>query len=519
MGPTTMGPTTMGPTTTGTPMMMVRMATSVQTTTAPVATTAEQMQPVDRDDTKRRTYSPSARVRILGWVLLLLLLAGTAALLLQRRVLLERLDDEVSSSLIQEADELRVLAEGQDPATGKPFAGDVTAIFDTFLRRNIPLPHEAFLTIVDGRPYKGTPAPYRFGEDPDLTRRWARLTNAEQGEVDTPAGFMRYLAVPLIADSDARGVFVVTYFLESQRHEIERTTQVGAAVYGSVLVLALGLAWIIAGRVLAPVRVVTSTARELTETDLSRRIPVPDTHDEIAELARTFNTMLDGLDRSFRDQRDFLNDAGHELRTPITVIRGHLELEGDDPDERRETRAIVLDELTRMARIVDDMLLLARSEHSEFLHLEPVDLDVLTADLLSKARAVADRDWRLAATGHGVLVVDRHRITQAVLNLVDNAIRHTTPGSTIELGSSMGSTEAQLWVRDDGPGVPPEQHEQIFGRFAHSTDGQRKAGSAGLGLAIVKAIVEAHRGRVKIDSRPGAGSTFTITVPTDSGDG
>src|SRR5690606_16881007 len=109
-------------------------------------------------------------------------------------------------------------------------------------------------------------------------------------------------------------------------------------------------AWVAAGRVLAPVRVITDTARELSESDLRRRIPVPDSDDEIARLARTFNAMLDRLAAAFANQRQFLDDAGHELRTPITIIRGHLELETDDPDERRATRAVILDELDRMAR-------------------------------------------------------------------------------------------------------------------------------------------------------------------------
>jgi signal transduction histidine kinase len=487
-----------------------------RTTTAPAMTEPGMAEPGTGDARRGLWRLVSARLRILGWVLLLLALAGTAALLLQRRVLIEGLDDEIERGLVQEAEEVRVLAGGRNPQTGQPFGGDAAAVFDTFLRRNIPGEGETLLTFVDGRPYKATAGPYRLDQDPGLVRRWAGLTDSDLGEVSTPAGVVRYLAVPLADEQGTRGVFVVANFVRQERDEIDRTTQVGAVVYGSVLLMAVALAWFVAGRVLAPVRAVTETAKQATETDLSRRIPVPAADDEIAELARTFNSMLGRLERAFQDQRDFLNDAGHELRTPITIIRGHVELQGDDPSERRETRAIVLDELDRMARIVDDLLVLARAEEPDFLRRETVDLDVLTGELLAKAGALADRDWRLAATGHGALVADRQRLTQAVMNLLDNAARHSGPGSPIELGSALVGGEARLWVRDNGPGVAPEDHERIFGRFARARHGHGQAGAAGLGLAIVRAVAEAHGGRVDLESRPGAGATFTITIPSSA---
>jgi HAMP domain-containing protein len=270
----------------------------------------------------------SARVRILGWLVLMLGFAGTAEVLLQRRVLLDRLDDEVEEALRQEAEEVRVLAGGRDPETGDLFAGDVAAIFDTFLRRNIPSEDEAYVTLVGGRPYEATPAPYRLDRDRELVRRWASLRAADRGEVSTAAGPVRYLAVPLTDDASTAGVFVVANFLAEERDEIDDGTRAGALVNGSILVVGIALAWVIAGRVLAPVRAVADTARHLTDTDLSRRIAVPDSRDEVSELARTFNSMLDRLEQAFANQRAFLNDAGHELRTPITIIRGHVELEG-----------------------------------------------------------------------------------------------------------------------------------------------------------------------------------------------
>ena len=166
----------------------------------------------------------------------------------------------------------------------------------------------------------------------------------------------------------------------------------------SVLLIASALAWVVAGRLLAPLRALDETARSISETDLTRRIPVSG-NDEIAELARTFNAMVDRLEGAFASQRAFVSDASHELRTPITIVRGHLELLGDDPDERRETIALVTDELDRMSRFVDDLLLLAKAERNDFLRVDEVELGALTDELLDKAAGLGPRTWALEARG------------------------------------------------------------------------------------------------------------------------
>jgi signal transduction histidine kinase len=290
--------------------------------------------------------------------------------------------------------------------------------------------------------------------------------------------------------------------------------QTAAGVSLAVLLIASALAWVIAGRVLAPLRTLRTTAQAITETDLTRRIDVHG-DDEIAELGRTFNAMLDRLEAAFASQRAFVSDAGHELRTPITIVRGHLELLGDDPLEREETIALVTDELDRMGRFVEDLLLLAKAEQGDFLHVAPLDLDVLTDELYNKAKALADRDWRLAGSGTGRLTADRQRLTQAVMQLAQNAAQHTRDGDRIALGSAISNGVAKLWVADSGPGIPTDEREQIFERFHRGGDGRRRSDGAGLGLSIVRAIAEAHGGHVELDSREGAGSTFTLIVPTE----
>lgn len=223
--------------------------------------------------------------------------------------------------------------------------------------------------------------------------------------------------------------------------------------------------------------------------------------------------MLDRLESAFEAQRRFLDDAGHELRTPITIVRGHLELMGDDPAERRETVALVTDELDRMARLVDDLLTLAHAERLDFLDRQPVELGDLTDELAAKAPALGERGWVVDARAEGAMVADRQRLTQAVMQLAENAVRHTSPGDEIGLGTALAGDEARLWVRDTGPGVPAGQEGRVFERFARGPDTPRGE-SSGLGLSIVRAIAESHGGRVELDSAQGAGATFTIVVPT-----
>ncbi len=465
----------------------------------------------------RQTFG-SARGRILASYLILLAFSTVASVAIIRQILLIRLDDRVEATLTQETDEFRRLVGGRNPRTGRPFGGDVQAIFDTYLERNVPGEGEALLTLLDGEPYRASRSrrgdPRLLEDRRDLVAGWARLTEPRRGETDTPAGPARYLAVPIIGRGTSRGVFVVANFIAGERDEVNEAVRVAGAVAGAVLLLASLAAFLAAGRVLAPLRELDDTARSITESDLTRRIKV-EGDDEIAELGSTFNAMLDRLEAAFSSQRSFVNDASHELRTPITIIRGHLELLGDDPGERRETIALVIDELDRMSRFVDDLLLLAKAGQPDFLRREPVELRTLTDELLAKASALADRDWSLDARASGVVLADRQRLTQAMMNLAQNAVQHTEDGDPIRLGSAREGGEARLWVADSGPGIPPQERERVFERFARG-GGHRRSEGAGLGLAIVRAIAEAHDGRVELHSRPGLGATFTIVVPMGS---
>ena len=480
------------------------MTTVAATTTAATTTMAE-----------RVGFRPSVRLRILGGMIGLTALAVVGSLLLSRRLLLQQLDAQVNDHLEQEVVEMRSLATGRDPATGAPFGADVQAMFDTFLNRNVPGDGEAYYTFVDGQFFRASTAPVRLGEASHAGDRWAALTDSAQGELDSDAGEVRWLALPLQnAEGETLGVFVVANFLRGEREEITGVIATSSAVAATILAVAVVIGWVEAGRILRPIREVTLTARAISDTDLARRIDV-EGDDEIAELASTFNAMLDRLEESFATQQAFVDDAGHELRTPITIVRGHLELLGDDPEERRETVALVTDELDRMSRIVDDLLLLAKLQQPGLLRTDAVAVEPFTTELFAKAKTFGERHWALEQTAAITVVADRQRLTQAVLNLARNAVEHAGPDAAITLGSTASNGEVRFWVADTGPGVPVVDRSVIFERFARGGDRRRRSEGAGLGLSIVRAVAEAHAGSIELESRPGHGARFTLTIPTD----
>jgi len=457
------------------------------------------------------------RSRLLVGYVVLMTVAVTVSVILARQALLADLDARIDRELVQERKELNsFVRQGIDPQTGERFEGNVRRIFETFLARNITSRNEAIITFVDGEPHARSPqvVPYRLDTDPKLVAKWADIQRPRRGRVDTPEGAVDYLGVPLQEpNGSVRGVFVVAHFRDRELASIDTGVRAAAGVGLAALVIGSLLAWTLASRVLRPIKLTTDTARNITESDLTRRIPVAGS-DEASLLARTFNEMLDRLEDAFRTQRKFVDDAGHELRTPITVIRGHLELLDEDPEERRKTIALVMDELERMNRFVNDLLLLARAEQPDFLELTTLDVASLTQEVHQKASALGKRDWQIEESGRGLIVADRQRLTQALMQLAENAVQHTTDGEIIAIGSAVNTGSARFWVRDSGPGIKPEDQERVFERFSRG-GGARPSEGAGLGLAIVQAIAQAHHGRVDLRSRPGTGSTFTVIVPTD----
>jgi len=489
---------------------MTTTAAAAATTTGP--TTTEPAPPTDT----ARPHRPgvSVRVRITATVALLVALALAGAGAIIYAIESARLDSEAADQADQEISEfLQLQGQGTDPETGQPFAS-TERLLEVFLERNVPSDDELFVGWVGDRAkFQSASRHTGLTRDPELLRLVREnLASGRPVRTDSAAGELLVTMQPVEGSRTTGGLVVVT-FLDDAQGELDSLLR----TYTIVSLLSLGAITAIAawqsGRLLAPLRTLNDTAREISATDLSRRLPESG-NDDITALTRTFNAMLDRLEAAFTGQRQFLDDAGHELRTPLTVLAGHVELlDADDPDEVRSTRALLADEVDRMSRLVGDLILLAKAGRPDFITPHPVDLDELTSSVLAKARALGDRAWEADGVGTATLRADQQRLTQALLQLAENAVKHTRPGDLVAIGSSYDGTAARLWVRDTGPGVDPADREHIFERFGRAATTGRDEGF-GLGLSIVRAIAEAHGGTVRVtDASPGA--RFEIILPTD----
>ena len=451
------------------------------------------------------------RLRITAAVVVLAGLALAVAGVVVYAIELEEIGEEVDQQIAQELDELALLAE-ENPETINP-----RDLLNTFLGTNVPSQSELMLGWWNGQPQKvGAGSTHRELADPpdpalvqtvnDL------LPTGGSTEIGTEFGPATVVVKPVQSETGpSEAAFVLVHFQDAERAQLSDMTPTYALVAAAALLaLALG-AWSLSGRLLRPVRELRAAAQEISDSDLTRRIPATG-NDDLTDLTLTFNAMLDRLEDAFAGQREFLNDAGHELRTPLTIIRGHLELvDPDDPTEVASTRALVLDEIDRMSRLIDELILLARSRRPDFVRPAALDIGELTDELADKVRGLGDRTWAVDERATGDVVLDAQRITQAVLQLAKNAVSHTSEPDTIAIGSRVDAGAAHLWVRDTGQGIAADDQQHIFDRFYRGRD--NASDGSGLGLSIVRAITEAHGGWVTVDSVSGHGATFTLTLP------
>ncbi|QYJ05484.1 HAMP domain-containing histidine kinase [Nocardioides panacisoli] len=467
-----------------------------------------------RTTTDARAAQPllTVRARIAATVAVLVAVALGGAGLIVHLLESQRVEASVQREVEQELDEFqRLQAEGIDPETGEPFVVDT--LLERFLQRNVPDDDELLVGWVDDAPLYWFPADGRaLITTPEFLDAAAPLVrDGGSTRLDTPDGEVRITAQP-VRQGERSGALLVVAYLEEDRAELADTMRTYAIVAALALLVVTGAAAWQSGRLLQPLRALRATADEISGSDLTRRIPETG-NDDITALTRTVNTMLDRLESAFADQRRFLDDAGHELRTPLTVLRGHLELlDTGTPAEVAETRDLLLDEVDRMSRLVADLILLAKSSRPDFLDLAEVRPDELVTTVLAKARALGDRAWTLDVPGPAdPLVLDEQRLTQALLALADNAVKHTRAGDEIGFGADLDAGGVRFWVRDTGPGIAPADRERIFERFgrAHVPDGDE---GFGLGLSIVAAIAASHGGSAAVVPDD-VGARFVITVP------
>lgn len=286
-------------------------------------------------------------------------------------------------------------------------------------------------------------------------------------------------------------------------------------VAGSLTLLAaLGAGYLVAARTADPLRRMARTARAIDAGDLSHRIGATGPSDEIRVLSDAFDHMLDRLDGAFARQREFVSDASHELRTPLTVIGGQLQVLARSaevtPDDVRHVDAVVSREVARMERLVNDLLLLARTEEGAPVHTQAVDVGSFLREQLAAVEPTANRRFELGHVARGQIQADPDALSQAFRNLTRNAVEHTAEGGLVRLSAEANGRSIRFSVEDDGPGIPATERSRIFDRFHGTRTATKRSG--GLGLAIARAIVIAHAGRIWADEATIGGARVSFEL-------
>ena len=291
----------------------------------------------------------------------------------------------------------------------------------------------------------------------------------------------------------------------------------------AALIVLSFVGWFLAGRALSPVTRITNAARKINAENLSQRLPIEDTRDELSRLGETFNSMLSRLEDSFHKIKQFSADASHELRTPLTILRGETEVAlrwAKTPEEFRHMLASNMEEIDRMSRIIENLLALAKSDAGEMsLEIKEFSLSDLVQELYLQSKTLGEAkeiavSLQLTVAREIYLCGDALRLRQVFLNLISNAIKYTPAGGAINLALALKGNDAVVTIADTGIGIPADHLPHIFDRFYRIDKARnREDGGIGLGLSIVKSIIDAHSGRITVTSIPEVGSTFTVSLP------
>lgn len=325
------------------------------------------------------------------------------------------------------------------------------------------------------------------------------------------------IGAPILVGSKSVGTFIATSDLSAFAKERSREIRLSIAEGLIALLAGVVSTFVLLRRLLRKVGRITSAADEIGSGTLDQRLGDQRSNDEVGELARTFDAMLDRVQTAMVAQRRLLSDVSHQLRTPLTAARGHLEVLGrgsvDDPQEVRETLDVVIDQLDHTRAVVERLLMLGRAMEPDFLDTRPVEVGALLGETHDAVRVLAERRFLLSPGPEMTIVVDVEKLRGALMNLVDNAVRATQPGDAIALVSELGPVEhtLRLSVDDSGPGIPEDQRAAVLQRF--SRPGARDRDGSGLGLAIAKAVAEGHGGSIEIGRSSLGGARVTIVLP------
>lgn len=470
------------------------------------------------------TVGISSRWRIVGWILFTTALALLAVTVTTRSVLLTQVAERSNASVVQEADEFRTFAaEGVDPATARPFES-VDALLERYLARQTPESGEALIGVAGADAAQDS---VRFldnggggvGRDlaQDPVRLQSRLDSEEpSGVTDTPGGEMRWGRTTVHA-GDQQGTLVIAQFTDRDREDVEAETLIliGVAVGG--LALTAGIAWLVAGRILKPLRDIREAAESISASDLSSRVQVTG-HDETAHLAHAVNGMLERMQQAQDAQQAFTLQARRHLSVPRDQIaRAVTALASEDADAatRRSASQQAHDGLEQMRRTMDALSILARQHSPDFVKRREVSVsEILARAYSASAKAHPQVRWNLADTTEARVWADPHRVVQALNQLTENAATHASADHAVRIGAEErqqdGRPVVSLWVADRGRTLDREAAEQVFRSFQPEDEG---VVGMGFGLAVVRAVADAHGGAAWVETDPELGNRFGLDLP------
>jgi two-component system, OmpR family, sensor kinase len=456
-----------------------------------------------------RRATSSIRVRALAWYLMIVATILAAGLWTIQQLLLARLTESIDSELTHEIDEITIVADSANIGPGSsPEA--IAALLDTQVSRSLPDDGEVLVGLIGGEVVAAVPKPTGDAVVDSLRHdTWGPRPSAVPRHLTVQGVVYRWRATS-VGDT---GLWVVASPESTEQVEITEMLRTALGVSIGGLMIGAVIAWSTLGRMLMPLRRVNELAAEVSASDLSARVPQI-SNDEVGQLVMTINLMLDRVESAVANRLDFVDDLGHELRTPLTILRGQLEIFPHEPDQQQATIVLCLDELARMEREINGLLLLAKSRQPSFLRLQEIDLVELTDTALRRSE-VANVSHRvvLSNVATGSLRCDPDRVLQATANLVANACAHAPIGSFVSLASHDDADSVRFVVSDEGPGIGTQDQARIFQRFNRGTGPSRSEG-VGLGLAIVRAIAEAHGGTVGLDTTRTSGATVWFTIST-----
>jgi len=466
------------------------------------------------------------RLRLAAGYALLFILALAVLELALYAVLDAALNDEVDKALADRARQIEraaIVRGGEENLTSARFFTDVFALSPSSPSEELTAPgiHVRVLSL-EGRPI--AVSSNIAAQFPMNAERIEQAASGQRNQYTTSVDGrpVRIMYVPLRLGGNVRAVAEMGESLYPTRRTLARVETLLLAFGSVALVGGLLSGWILTRQALRPVNDLTTRVARIAETgEFTERVPEPAAQDEVGQLAATFNDLLDRLHLLVDRQRTLVADTSHELRNPLMVVRGNLELLAHElPLEvRREATRDAIEEVDRMTVLIQDLLFLADADANAAIERHEVALESVVAGLVEDAHKVATREDGtrlivLEANDPIIVHGDGERLRQLIWNLVENAIRYTPAGGTVTIALHRRGPVAELTVSDTGIGIAPEHLPLLFERFYRVDTGRSRAlGGTGLGLSIVRQIAESHGGQVRVRSTPGEGSTFTVALP------